>query len=61
MTEEQQTVEALFIALQNLYVWVAEYYPSSINNSPPMKAAFEIIQETFMREKANEILKELNQ
>jgi hypothetical protein len=45
MTQEKITVEALLIALQNLYTWMAEYYPSSVNNSPAMKAAFEIIKE----------------
>jgi hypothetical protein len=44
MTEEQVTREELLIALQNLYVWMAEYYPSSVNNSPAMKAAFELIR-----------------
>ena len=44
MTQEQITSEALLIALQNLYVWMAEYYPSSVNNSPAMKAA-----ELFLR------------
>ena len=44
MTQEQITSGALLIALQNLYVWMAEYYPSSVNNSPAMKAA-----ELFLR------------
>ena len=46
-TPEEMTTEALLIALQNLYSEMAEYYPSSVNNSPAMKATFEIIKEQY--------------
>ena len=35
----------LFAALENLYNDYAEYYPSSVTNSPAMKAAYELIHE----------------
>ena len=35
----------LFQALENLYNDYAEYYPSAIENSPAMKAAYELINE----------------
>lgn len=35
----------LFQALENLYNDYAEYYPSAIENSPAMKAAYELIHE----------------
>ena len=56
MTEEQVTTETLLIALQNLYVWMAEYYPSSVKNSPPMIAACELIRaEIETMERTHEI------
>jgi len=45
MTQEQVTLQALLTALQNLYSEMADYYPSSVDNSPAMKAAFELIKE----------------
>ena len=54
MTQEQITSEALLIALQNLYVWMAEYYPSSVNNSPAMKAALELIKEQNQGSRIND-------
>lgn len=35
----------LFQALENLYNDYAEYYPSAIENSPAMKAAYELLNE----------------
>jgi len=35
----------LFVALENLYNDYASYYPSSVDNSPAMKAAAELIHE----------------
>lgn len=35
----------LLQALENLYNDYAEYYPSAIENSPAMKAAYELINE----------------
>lgn len=35
----------LFQALENLYNDYASYYPSAIENSPAMKAAYELIHE----------------
>lgn len=36
---------ALFVALENLYNDYASYYPSAVDNSPAMKAAYELIHE----------------
>jgi hypothetical protein len=47
MTTEALLITALLITLQNLYSEMAEYYPSSVNNSPAMKATFEIIKEQY--------------
>lgn len=35
----------LFQALENLYNDYASYYPSAVDNSPAMKAAYELIHE----------------
>lgn len=35
----------LYQALENLYNDYAEYYPSAIENSPAMKAAYELLNE----------------
>ncbi len=35
----------LFQALENLYNDYAEYYPSAIENSPAMKAAYKLLNE----------------
>ncbi len=37
---------ALFHALENLYNDYAEYYPSAVTNSPAMKAAKELLDDT---------------
>lgn len=35
----------LFQALENLYNDYASYYPSAVDNSPAMKAAYELLHE----------------
>jgi hypothetical protein len=40
----------LFQALENLYNDYASYYPSAIENSPAMKAAYELINEDIEEE-----------
>jgi len=44
MEEISPDVDTLFLALRNLYADYAEYYPSSVDNSPAMKAAREILE-----------------
>jgi hypothetical protein len=44
--------ETLFLALRNLYADCADYYPSMVNNSPAMKAAADLLNQTNAQDEA---------